>query len=364
MYARRRPGSTPTRTWPWPGPPTPRWRWPGSPVSASSTTCTTGPAASRMPIPNEMGAGAHRGRPAGRYPDHPARHALPYLHSGWRRAGRAAAAVRRRGRGRLGRAGGGLLNAAEPHARIGAAAHSVRAVPAASLGAFATHSAGLPAHVHLSEQRAENEACLARHGCTPTELLAAHGLLGPGDDRRARHPPDRPGLAPCWATRAPACASAPPPSGISPTASGPARALVDAGSPLSLGSDSHAVIDLFEEARAVELNERLRDERRGHFAADELLGAATRPGIAALGWPDAGVIALGRAGRSGHGRLDTVRAAGFDPPAGAAVLFAAARRRRHARGGRRPDRSCRTASIVPSTTCRPRCPPRSRRWHR
>ena len=56
---------------------------------------------------------------------------------------------------------------------------------------------------------------------------------------------------------------------------GPARALADAGSPLALGSDSHAVIDLFEEARAVELDERLRTERRGHFAAAELLRAAT-----------------------------------------------------------------------------------------
>ena len=41
-------------------------------------------------------------------------------------------------------------------------------------------------------------------------------------------------------------------------------ALADAGSPLCLGSDSHAVVDLFEEARAVELDERLATERRGH----------------------------------------------------------------------------------------------------
>ena len=43
------PGSTPTPTWRWPAPPTPRWRWPGSPASASSTTCTTAPAARRTP---------------------------------------------------------------------------------------------------------------------------------------------------------------------------------------------------------------------------------------------------------------------------------------------------------------------------
>ena len=40
-----------------------------------------------------------------------------------------------------------------------------------------------------------------------------------------------------------------------------AVALVEAGSSLSLGTDSHAVIDLFEEARATEMHERLRSGR-------------------------------------------------------------------------------------------------------
>ena len=68
---------------------------------------------------------------------------------------------------------------------------------------------------------------------------------------------------------------------------GPARALHDAGAPLTLGSDSHAVIDLFEEVRAVELDERLRTRSRGHWTAAELLGAATG-GHASLGWPTPG----------------------------------------------------------------------------
>ena len=41
--------------------------------------------------------------------------------------------------------------------------------------------------------------------------------------------------------------------------------------PLTLGSDSHAVIDLFEEMRAVELDERLATQRRGAWSAAELL---------------------------------------------------------------------------------------------
>ena len=74
---------------------------------------------------------------------------------------------------------------------------------------------------------------------------------------------------------------------------GPARQLADGGSPLTLGSDSNAVIDLFEEARAMELDERLRTERRGHWTAAELMAAATADGHASLGWPDAGRLAEG-----------------------------------------------------------------------
>ena len=62
------------------------------------------------------------------------------------------------------------------------------------------------------------------------------------------------------------------------------RPLRDAGASLSLGSDSHAVIDLFEEARAVELDERLASGERGHHGADALLRAATdgRPRLPGL----------------------------------------------------------------------------------
>jgi formiminoglutamate deiminase len=64
------------------------------------------------------------------------------------------------------------------HAVVGAAAHSVRAVPAGSLAAFAEACSGRPTHVHLSEQPAENEACLAAYGRTPARVLSDHGLAG------------------------------------------------------------------------------------------------------------------------------------------------------------------------------------------
>ena len=65
-----------------------------------------------------------------------------------------------------------------PKARIGAAIHSVRAVPAADLAAVASATTG-PLHVHLSEQPAENRATQDFYGCSPTRLLADHGVLGP-----------------------------------------------------------------------------------------------------------------------------------------------------------------------------------------
>ncbi len=208
-----------------------------------------------------------------------------------------------------------------PHARVGAAAHSVRAVPAAALAQFAEWTRDKVVHVHLSEQRAENEACQALHGCTPTGLLDRCGLLSPqltavhathlDDEDRALLGDHAARICLCPTTERDLADGLPT-----------ARALADAGSPLCLGSDSHAVIDLLEEARAVELDERLRDEHRGHFTVDELLSAATVDGHASLGWDDAGVIRPGARADLVTVALDTVRTAGFDDPA-AAVVFAA-----------------------------------------
>jgi formiminoglutamate deiminase len=205
----------------------------------------------------------------------------------------------------------GPLGMAAAHARVGAAIHSVRAVPPDQMGtvvAWADRFAA-PLHMHLSEQQAENRACRAAYGRTPAEVLDAVGALGPratvvhathlsaGDvallgDRR------------CYACFCPTT-EADLADGI-----GPARALVTAGSPLTVGSDSQAVIDLLEEARRVELGERLVTQERGHFTAAELLAAATTDGHASLGWPDAGQIAPGALADLVTIALDTPRTAG------------------------------------------------------
>ena len=105
---------------------------------------------------------------------------------------------------------------------------------------------------------------------------------------------------------------------------GPARALRDAGARLALGSDSHAVIDPFEEARAVELDERLASRERGRHSPGALLTAATRGGYESLGWPEGGRLAPGALADFTTVALDGVRLAGSDPrDAIAAAVFAA-----------------------------------------
>lgn len=179
------------------------------------------------------------------------------------------------------------------HAVVGTAVHSVRAVPAADLDAVADRLGGRPFHVHLSEQVAENDGCLQAYGVTPARLLDDHGLLGPATSLvHATHLTDDDieliGEAGAYASFCPTT-ERDLGDGI-----GPSRRLHDAGARLTLGSDSHAVIDLFEEMRAVELDERLATRQRGHWTAAELLAAATTDGHASLGWDDAGAIAVGR----------------------------------------------------------------------
>jgi formiminoglutamate deiminase len=167
-------------------------------------------------------------------------------------------------------------------AKVGAAIHSVRAVPVDQLDTVVEFARGRPLHFHVSEQRAENEACLAAHGLTPVQLLAEHGALGPASTAvHATHltDADRELLTETTICMCPT------------TERDLADGIGDAGPNLSLGSDSHAIIDLFEEARAVELDLRLKTERRGHFTARALLEGATNH--ASLGWEDAGRIAPG-----------------------------------------------------------------------
>ncbi|HEV2361198.1 MAG TPA: formimidoylglutamate deiminase [Acidimicrobiales bacterium] len=179
-------------------------------------------------------------------------------------------------------------------ARVGVAVHSVRAVPPEAMRTVAAFSAhhDCVLHFHLSEQRRENEECLAIHGVTPTTLLRqAEVLSSHATAVHATHLDPRDITQLGYAgTRVCAC---PTTERDLADGVGPFGDLVDAGSSLCIGTDSHAVIDPFEEMRAIELNERLATNTRGTHTSAALLRSGTSDGAKAIGWPEAGAITPG-----------------------------------------------------------------------
>ena len=178
---------------------------------------------------------------------------------------------------------------------VGAALHSVRAVPVQALdvaaAGIAAFGAAMPLHVHLSEQPAENEACLAETGFTPTELLAEHGLLGPRlsavhATHLTRTDIELLGAASATIVMCPST-EADLGDGI-----GPAHALRAAGATIALGSDQHVLLDPLVEASMLEQGERLASGRRGRFSPAELVAAMTLGGAASTGL-DVGDIRVG-----------------------------------------------------------------------
>jgi cytosine/adenosine deaminase-related metal-dependent hydrolase len=95
---------------------------------------------------------------------------------------------------------------------------------------------------------------------------------------------------------------------------GPAKLMAGHGSPLCLGSDQNAVVDLLEEARALEMHERLFSLERGVFTPAQLVQALTVNGHTSLGWREAGSITVGAPADLVALRLDTVRTAGTAVP--------------------------------------------------
>ena len=197
-----------------------------------------------------------------------------------------------------------------PTVVVGAAVHSVRAVPERDLATVAgwAHGRDAPLHVHVSEQPAENADCARLLGSTPVALLRRHGVL----DHRATavHATHLTAddVADLAAGDAWACFCVTTERDLA-DGIGPAGALVEAGVPLTVGSDSHAVIDLFEEVRGIETGQRLVSNRRGWFGADALLSAATVEGARSLGWDDAGLLEPGALADFVTVSLDSVRLA-------------------------------------------------------
>jgi formiminoglutamate deiminase len=198
-----------------------------------------------------------------------------------------------------------------PLHRVGAAIHSVRAVDPdqAAVVAAWTAARAAPLHAHVSEQPAENEACLLAYEATPTAVLARAGALSERFTAvHATHVSDDD--ASLLGGAAAFCCMCPTTERDLADGIGPAARLRQAGARLVLGSDSNAVIDLFEEARAVELDERVATGVRGMHRGSDLLSAATADGYRSLGWFEGGAIRRGSLADLVAVRTDGVRLAG------------------------------------------------------
>jgi formiminoglutamate deiminase len=177
--------------------------------------------------------------------------------------------------------------------RIAAAIHSVRAVDPESMRVVATwaRERRAPLHIHLAEQPGEVEECLRVEGCTPAELLEREGILGPDLTAvHAIHVNDH-DVRLLGDNEVTVCACPTTERDLGDQV-GPLVALADAGCTLAVGSDSNAVIDLLEEARGLELDQRRATGRRVLHEPEELLSAATINGMRALGW-NAGELRAG-----------------------------------------------------------------------
>ena len=182
--------------------------------------------------------------------------------------------------------------AGDPRVSVGLAPHSVRAVPASWWRplAAAAEALDMPLHAHVSEQVREVEECVAVHGRRPVELLADEGVLSSRFTAvHATHLTDGE-VALLAEAEARVCGC---PSTERDLGDGvlPADRLAASGVAVCLGSDSHTLLDPWEELRLPEYHLRLIQRRRIVLAEEQdglmrwapaALRAATEVGGAAL----------------------------------------------------------------------------------
>jgi formimidoylglutamate deiminase len=153
--------------------------------------------------------------------------------------------------------------AGRPRVTVAIAAHSVRAVPADWLEAIAAYADvhGLPRHVHAHEQRREIDECQAEHGCSPIQLLARTGFLGPRTTIVHGIHVDAEDIRSVAATDS-IVVSCPTTEGNLGDGYFPAAAYREAGVRLAIGSDSQVRVDPFEEVRELETGSRRERQLR------------------------------------------------------------------------------------------------------
>ncbi len=191
---------------------------------------------------------------------------------------------------------------------VGLAPHSIRAVTGNQLRELADYASAhhLVMHAHVSEQPRENAECAAEYSddggkttkMTPTAAFAEAGCLERTRSFTAVHAVhvSAGDLALLGDHHVCACPTTEADLGDGIV---PAIEHRRAGARLALGSDSNAIIDLIQEARLLEMNERLRTGARICLALPpsglglSLLAAATQAGASSLGRADLGQLAVG-----------------------------------------------------------------------
>jgi formiminoglutamate deiminase len=187
--------------------------------------------------------------------------------------------------------------AALPDAVLGTAPHSLRAVTTEQLTQLAELAPDGPFHIHIAEQTAEVEACMAWSGQRPVEFLLDYADVG---DRwcavHATH---------MTAGECIRLATTGAVAGLCPITEAnlgdglfPAGAFMAAGGRIGIGSDSNVLIDAAEELRLLEYGQRLDRRKRNVLAGASggtgatLFNAVLAGGSQALG-VQAG-LAMGR----------------------------------------------------------------------
>jgi formimidoylglutamate deiminase len=205
-----------------------------------------------------------------------------------------------------------LDQAGDDAAWVSVAPHSVRAVPLDYLREIATYASAhqLKVHMHVAEQPAEVSACVEEYGRTPVALLDTEGLLS--ERFTAVHaihvtPKAIPSLARAGAIVC-ACPTTERNLGDGVV---PADEYFKQGVAVCLGSDSHAQIDLLEDARELEYHLRLQKLERAVLDAESQVPSLKSQGQLATRLFDCATINGARGIGVASGALETGRPADF-----------------------------------------------------
>lgn len=157
---------------------------------------------------------------------------------------------------------------AEPGVSVGVAVHSARAVPASWMAPVAEYADRhrLIRHVHAAEQRGELDQIRAEHGCTPVQLLARTGYLGPRTSIIHGTHCDDDDIA-LLADSGTSVVLCPTTEGNLGDGHPPAMRFSDSGVRMAIGTDSQVRLDPFEEARELESGARRERQSRAALIA-------------------------------------------------------------------------------------------------